>query len=114
MPHLMKPGETRDAYLQKAIKYLRKHYEVMREAERCHNSHTADEAMRALEKLYPDMGTFGVEGWCDDNGHDGVSYLNTGDIYELTIVFYSRSGRFYLKSWGDAHEAWERKHGVKQ
>ena len=76
-----------------------------------HPSHTASDVMQSAEKKWPDLSTFGVEGWCDECGREGVSYLNTGDTYDLTICFHSGYERFFISSWGDAYEAWERKQG---
>lgn len=46
--------------------------------------------------------TYGVEGWCTQMGRNGVSYLNAGDPYALTI--YVRTTPFRaqvsLGCWG--------------
>ena len=62
--------------------------------------------MQDTAEHYPDLGTgtFGVEGWCDDCGRNGISYLNTGETYDLTICFDSNSERFLIASYGDIAE----------
>jgi len=97
--------------LQKIRRWCRAEYNKRRETEDCHPSHTASDVMQDAERKWPDLSTFGVEGWCDECGREGVSYLNTGDTYDLTICFHSGYERFSISSWGDAYEAWERKHG---
>jgi hypothetical protein len=98
-------GESDEDYLKKALAYCRKEYKRRRETEYCHNSHTASDVMLEAQRLFPDLGTFGVEGFCDDVGNHGVSYLNSGDTYAQTIIFRSNSGRFYLGDWGSIVEA---------
>ena len=99
--------------LHKACDWCRRQYNNLRKGEfrHCHSSHAAARAMEMTEKKFPLLSTFGVEGWCDDCGREGVSYLNTGDTYDLTICFHSGSERFFISSWGDAFEAWEQEHG---
>ena len=101
---LMAVGESRHDYLKRVQRWCRNEYNKRRETEYCHCSHTAAAVMHAAEKRFTDIGTFGVEGWCDDCGSNGWQYLNTGDTYELTIVFSSKSERFILSSWGDIVE----------
>lgn len=59
--------------------------------------------MTALDSL---LGTHGVEHLGDVDMRDGppVEYLNTGDTYAPTLVWYRSSGRFYIRSWGDVAE----------
>ena len=70
-----------------------------------HSSHYAAKSMELTESRFVDLGTFGVEGWCDSEGKHGVSYLNTGDTYEITILFSSETERFSIGSWGDIAES---------
>lgn len=74
-----------------------------------HASHLACEILREAEKRY-DLCTCGDEGFCDETGATGVSYLNTGESYALTLcVETSRySARFLVASWGDLAERAER------
>lgn len=36
---------------------------------------------------------------------DSFQYVNTGDVYNATVVLYQ--GGFYLTTWGDAYEEWK-------
>lgn len=101
---LMKVGESRRDYLKRVVKWCRQQYKEERQHNHCHPSHTADDVMREAEKRFTDLGTFGVEGWCDECGRDGWQYLNTGDSYGITILFSSESERFSVGSWGDIAE----------
>lgn len=101
---LMKVGESRRDYLKRVAKWCRQQYKEERQHTHCHPSHTADDVMREAEKRFTDLGTFGVEGWCDDRGSDGWQYLNTGDSYGMTILFCSESERFRVGCWGDIAE----------
>jgi hypothetical protein len=103
----MNTNETRPQYLQRVRRWIKRQYDKRRETERCHCSHTASAVMMEAQKRFSDLGTFGVEGFCfepDDMRTGGLSYLNTGDTYELTICFNSDSRRFFLSSWGDIAE----------
>ena len=101
---LMKVGESRVDYLKRAAKWCRERYRAKRLTTSCHPSFTAAEVMRDAEKRFTDLGTFGVEGWCDDAGRHGWEYLNTGDAYEITILFSTKSERFSVGCWGDIAE----------
>jgi len=98
---LMQPGQCRVAYLRQVVQWCRLRYEDLREAERCHPSFTADDVLQQAQRMFPDLGTCGVEGWCDDDGRNGVSYLNAGDTYEQTVFFFSRTERFRVTCIGD-------------
>lgn len=100
----MKVGESREKYFRRAAKWCRERYTHKRLFTSCHPSHTAAEVMKECEKRFTDLGTFGVEGWCDDFGRDGWEYLNTGDAYEITIVFNSKIQKFFVRCWGDIAE----------
>lgn len=68
-------------------------------------------ALRALDML---LGTCGVEslgGKSDDPAHTGApfEYLNTGDGYAPTVVWYRSSGRFYIRCWASIVEAYRLK-----
>lgn len=67
-----------------------------------HPSHVADEILREAAERF-DLGTFGVEGWSDDSGRKGVSYLNAGDSYAMTIVCLTDVGscQFRIGCWAD-------------
>lgn len=98
-------GESDEDYLKRALAFCKKEYKRRRETEHCHNSHTASNVMKEAERLFPDLGTFGDEGFCDDVGNHGISYLNTGDPYNQTIIFRSNSGRWSIGDWGSIVEA---------
>ena len=68
-----------------------------------HPSHLGAEILREAEKRFG-LGTFGTEGFCDDCGEHGVSYLNMGDTYAETLCFLSEPRRFTVSSWGDIAE----------
>lgn len=95
---LMKVGESRVDYLKRAAEWCREQYRAKRLYTSCHPSFTAAEVMRDAEKRFTDLGTFGVEGWCDDAGRHGWEYLNTGDVYGITILFSTKSERFSVES----------------
>lgn len=101
---LRKVGESRHDYLKRVVKWCREEYRNKRQLESCHPSHTAADVMREAEKRFLNLGTFGVEGWCDECGENGWQYLNTGDSYGITILFSSKSGRFRVGCWGDIAE----------
>jgi len=89
-------GESRERYIGRALAWCRREYAKRRQAESCHVSFTGCDVMLECERLFVDLGTFGTEGACDDIGQEGIEYLNTGEPYELTIVFRTiRGGRFY-------------------
>jgi len=98
-------GESDDDYLKRAIAFCRKEYRKRRQEEYCHCSHTANDVMRECERLFPDLGTFGTEGFCDNIGNHGVSYLSTGDAYDRTIIFRSNSERWSIGDWGSIVES---------
>jgi hypothetical protein len=102
--------QNRAKYLDKARRYARSRYNYWRgvpEYRFAHCSHAAARALEDTERQFPDLGTFGVEGFCWST-QSGVSYLNTGDTYGLTILFRSDSERFWVGTWGDFVERNER------
>lgn len=74
-----------------------------------HASHLACEILREADSKFS-LGSRGDEGWCDTVGDEGVSYLNQGDTYDLTLCVLTshRSARFVVSSWGDIAERQER------
>ena len=66
-----------------------------------HASHVASEVLLEAEKLF-ELGTFGVEGFTfpESNGRAGVSYLNAGDSYVLTLCVRTdlSTARFGVRS----------------
>ena len=82
----------------KALKFARDYY----------RSHSDAEETEALEAAGDQYGIdhHGVEGW-SLGMHAGVSYLNMGDTYEVTLVAVTRARnevKFYLTSIGDLLE----------
>jgi hypothetical protein len=78
-----------------------------RVAECYHAPTTRDLRMAALNSL--DSGLYGVEGFVIGrrNGDaDTVWYLNAGDTYTPTLVFWA--GAYRVESWGDRVEILER------
>lgn len=102
-----KQREADEEYLQRAIAWCRKEYKRRRQTEHCHCSHTAKDVLQECENVFPDLRMFGVEGFCDDTGQYGVTYLNTGDTYERTILFKSgpNGGAWSLGDWGSLADA---------
>ena len=101
-----KTTETRLQYLTKARRYCADRLAHHNEMEPyCHESHNVARAMEDTQKRYIDLGTCGVEGDCAMNGEGciDIQYLNAGDTYDLTIVYYR--GRFLVTSWGDIVES---------
>lgn len=100
-------GETTEQYLTRARRYARRRFDELAEADgwHSHDSFYAQEALENAEGLFPDLGTYGVEGDCEENGEDHITiqYLNTGDTYGLTLCYYR--GRFVVSSWGNTVES---------
>ena len=87
--------------------YARKRFNELREMPEfwyCHEGHAVARALEDTEKKFPKLETYGVEGDCHLNGENSIDiqYLNTGDTYAPTIVYYK--GRFRVTSWGDIVE----------
>lgn len=101
-----KTTETREDYLRAAARYCRRKLaEEVDNDIHCHISHNVSKAMESTERRFVDLGTFGVEGDCRLNGegHIDIQYLNTGDFYDQTIVFYR--DRLRVASVGDILES---------
>lgn len=75
----------------------------------CHPSFGAAAALEAVEAYWAGLDgaplTHGVEGVLSDgSGAEGLTYLNRGDSYDLTLCFDSgrgRGGGWFVGSWGD-------------
>lgn len=77
---------------------------------RCHNPPSHHYLlMTALNDL---LGTHGVEyiGSAHTTNGPPVEYLNTGDTYAATVVYYRDSGKFKVQGYDEA-VAWCEKHG---
>lgn len=70
-----------------------------------HASHLAVEILKEADAKFA-LGSCGDEGWCNAVGGRGVSYLNQGDSYALTLCVLTshRSARFVVSSWGGIAE----------
>jgi hypothetical protein len=79
-----------------------------RERECYHPPSNHDLLMAALDSL---LGTHGCEsiGECDTTQGPPIEYLNTGDSYAATLVYYRDTDRFKVESYADAVERAERK-----
>jgi len=99
--------------IRKARRYAQKQFVKLRDDYRyCgHSSHAASEAIKQAGSKYS-IG-YGVEGFCWDCGRDGISYLNMGDTYDQTIMFDSRSDRFWVGCWGDFVERYGDELGIE-
>jgi len=92
---------------EKTRRLARKYYNQLRD-ENGDRGHPSHDAGKALEKAAAKTGWphhFGVEGFCDEVGNRGVTYLNAGDTYDLTICAITTGWpwsdcRFVLSSWG--------------
>lgn len=77
----------------------------------CHPSFGAAAALEAVEAYWADLDgaplTHGVEGVLSDgscSASEGLTYLNRGDSYDLTLCWDSgrgRGGGWFVGSWGD-------------
>lgn len=95
--------------LEKARRWSATQYRLRRpERYSEHPSHLACEIMREAETKYG-LGTFGTEGFGEQDSYrrnsPGMSYLNAGDSYALTLVFWWGSERFGIRNWGNVAEA---------
>ena len=106
-PILQAVGESRLSYLKKARKYAAATLaELIIDPEygHCHISFAIRDALLATETKFKDLGTFGVEFIA--KGHNkrspSITYLNTGDTYEMTILRVR--GQFRVGCWGDIVE----------
>jgi len=109
MPTERKANETESQYLKRALKWCKAKFIELREHDRyCHVGHIVNQAMRATEKEFIDLGTFGVEYICGGYGKKSPSfdYLNTGDTYCPTIIYKydGRKNPWCIASWGDIVE----------
>lgn len=101
--------KDQDKLIVRAKRIARQEFKRLRESREfanCHPSHAANRALLFAEQKIGSalLGTFGVEGFgLEEFGfyNESLSYLNTGDSYDLTVCFDSRNCRFSIGSWGD-------------
>lgn len=89
--------------LKACAKSARLRFKELRSFATHHVSFSAEEALEYAAELWG-IDHFGVEGFCDDCGRHGITYLNMGDTYSTTILFYSESSTFRIGTWGDIVE----------
>lgn len=104
---LMRVGESRLDYVKRAARACRRKLRELEASEDyrwSHQSFAVRDSMLAIEAAYTDLGTFGVEHISEGSNQrsPAVDYLNTGDSYELTVLYVS--GQFRVGSWGDIVE----------
>lgn len=102
-------GGPSEVTLKKARDWCARQF-AKRYSRNSHASHLASEILREADKRFA-LESHGDEGFCDPSGVDGISYLNMGDTYALTLCAETshRSARFVVSSWGDLYESveWE-------
>lgn len=91
---------------------------LLREAEDSTRPQDVEKALDAVEEIMQEDGaTFGTEpirGDSFDHPYfaDAVAlYINTGDTYNGTVVYDVERDKFYVTSWGDWVEDYERRTG---
>lgn len=102
-----KPGESRAKYLARARSHcqqVRKQLLETGDYNHCHESFLIRDIMLNIQAIFSDLGTFGVEHIAAGRNakSPAIDYLNTGDSYELTILYIR--GRFRVGCWGDIVE----------
>jgi len=107
MPRQQQAGESDHDYTRAAARYAREQFARLRDTpdyRYCHQSFAVAEALRLTEGRFVDLGTFGEEGDCEGNGegHIDIQYLNAGDTYALTVIYYR--GRFRATTLGNILE----------
>lgn len=89
--------------LRKIREFAKRRYDDIRLTDNSHCSHAAVEAIEEASQRF-DTG-YGVEGFAtDEGGRHGITYLNMGDAYAVTVIFDSRTERFRLGCWADIAE----------
>lgn len=94
--------------LEKMRRYARRQYNrlvQLSEYRYAHKSHCAAKALSLTGQKFP--GYFGTEGIdLEPYGYYNhcLSYLNSGDTYDITVLFDSRKERFFISSWGNIVE----------
>jgi hypothetical protein len=86
-------------------------YETWKRINACYHRPSLHEIkMNLLDEL---LGSYGVEFINLEPGNyswpKGIEYLNMGDTYTPTIIYYNN--RYSIGCWGDYLEHWENRHG---
>jgi len=106
-------SETRKQYLTKARRYAARKLREQRNENQFyrHDSFNVAEALRLTEARFVDMGTFGVESITSVNGDETygleLQYLNSGEMYCLTLCFDETRNCFLIACVGNMIEAAE-------
>lgn len=106
--HLMRVGESRMDYLKRAKSNLKTAEAELLASDplygRCHRSFLVRDAMELVQSWFPDIGTFGVEHVSagQNKRSPAIDYLNTGDLYDLTLV--RTNDRYRIACVGDMIE----------
>ena len=98
---------------------IRRAYNLQRLTDDRHCSFTADDVLNRFASDFEHVTghmTHGTEGFafgslerCESRSwRHGITYLNTGDPYTLTVLFDSQTEQFYITSYGDYVEMLER------
>lgn len=103
--------DTNEQLIRKVLKKYQRKYP--------HNWPTtqAERADRILAAVNCELEQFGVEPVRAENYQVDryyyniiALYVNTGNTYNLTLVYDTEAERFSITSWGDWFKSWERKH----
>jgi hypothetical protein len=89
--------------LERAKAEAIRRYQELRAVNHHHRSFDAQQALEEVNAKF-NLGGLGVEGDCRGNGegHITIQYINMGDTYDMTIVFYQ--DEFLVTSWGNIVE----------
>lgn len=106
-PNRQKSHESRAKYLARARRHCQRVREKLLttgEYRNCHESFLIRDIMLNIEETFVDLGTFGVEHIAAGSNakSPAIDYLNTGDSYDLTLLYVR--GRFRVGCWGDIVE----------
>lgn len=102
-PKQQKAGESREKYLRRALRFcsvVRERLLATGEYRHCHESFLIRDILLNVETAFSDIGTFGVEhiNAGTNAKSPAIDYLNTGDSYDLTLLYIR--GRFRVGCWG--------------
>lgn len=74
--------------LEKAARWVREQIRKRHDGF-SHPSHLAAKVLEEADEKFQ-LESFGVEGWCNDVGTNGVQYLNFGDPYVPTVIIKTK------------------------
>lgn len=70
-----------------------------------------EDKLRDLDRV---LKTHGVEAIPPSAQEPAFLYLNTGESYESTVMYSTGDEKFFVSSWGDTFEVWEREEAVPE